>query len=136
MDLNILKDKNSHPRDSRIKFDSENHIYSIDDNNNYISVTQLISNFFPRFDKDYWANKESIKTGMPKKEIIKGWDEKGRKARESGTHMHLQIEKYYNNYYTFKVQVKVHLLMQSLPLVNSPHPHPGSQATLVPGASI
>jgi len=97
MDLNILKDKNSHPRDSRIKFDSENHIYSVDDKNNYNSVTQLISNFFPRFDKDYWANKESIKTGMPKKEIIKGWDEKGRKARESGTHMHLQIEKYYNN---------------------------------------
>ena len=46
MDLNILKDQNSHPRDSRIKFDSENHIYSVDDNNNYSSVTQLISNFF------------------------------------------------------------------------------------------
>ena len=60
MDLNILKDKNSHPRDSRIKFDSENHIYSVDDNNNYSSVTQLISNFFPRFDKDYWANSEIL----------------------------------------------------------------------------
>ena len=83
MNINMLDDKNSHPRDKRIKFDIENHIYSVDDKKNYISVTQLISNFFPRFDKDYWANKESIKTGIPKGEIIQKWEKKGRKAREA-----------------------------------------------------
>ena len=93
----MLDDKNSHPRDKRIKFDIENHIYSVDEKKNYISVTQLISNFFPRFDKDYWANKESIKTGIPKEEIIQEWEKKGRKAREAGTNMHLQIENYYND---------------------------------------
>ena len=97
MNINMLDDKNSHPRDKRIKFDIENHIYSVDDKKNYISVTQLISNFFPRFDKDYWANKESIKTGISKEEIIQEWKKKGRKAREAGTNMHLQIENYYND---------------------------------------
>ena len=93
----MLDDKNSHPRDKRIKFDIENHIYSVDEKKNYISVTQLISNFFPHFDKDYWANKESIKTGIPKGEIIQEWEKKGRKARKAGTNMHLQIENYYND---------------------------------------
>ena len=93
----MLDDKNSHPRDKRIKFDIENHIYSVDEKKNYISVTQLISNFFPRFDKDYWANKESIKTGITKEEIIQEWEKKGRKARKAGTNMHLQIENYYND---------------------------------------
>ena len=93
----MLDDKNSHSRDKRIKFDIENHIYSVDEKKNYISVTQLISNFFPRFDKDYWANKESIKTGITKEEIIQEWEKKGRKARKAGTNMHLQIENYYND---------------------------------------
>ena len=31
MNINMLDDKNSHPRDKRIKFDIENHIYSVDE---------------------------------------------------------------------------------------------------------
>ena len=55
-DLNIL---NSHDRDNRIFFEEENHIYTIDKNKKPKSVTELISEFFPKFDKEYWAKKES-----------------------------------------------------------------------------
>ena len=53
-----LKETNIHERDNRINFDEENHIYTIDDNKKAKSVTQLISEFFPKFDKNYWANNE------------------------------------------------------------------------------
>ena len=58
-----LKDLNIHDRDKRINFDEANHIYTIDNKKEAKSVTQLISEFFPKFDKKYWANKESKKTG-------------------------------------------------------------------------
>ena len=45
----------------------------------------------------FWANKESIKTGKPKNEILKKWDELGKKARDLGTELHEQIENFYNS---------------------------------------
>ena len=68
----------------------------IDSESKAISVTQLIQKFFPKFDKEFWANKESIKTGKSKSEILKGWKELGEKARNLGTELHEQIENYYN----------------------------------------
>ena len=69
-----LKDLNIHERDKRINFNEEDHIYTIDGNKNAKSVTQLISEFFPKFDKNYWANNESRKTGekvdTPEKKTI------------------------------------------------------------------
>ena len=69
MSLKKLEKLNNHKRDLRIKFDSKNHIYSVDKNKNYISVTQLVSKFFPEFDKNFWAEKQSHKLGIPKDEI-------------------------------------------------------------------
>ena len=45
----------------------------------------------------FWANKESIKTGKPKNEILKKWDDLGKKARDLGTELHEQIENFYNS---------------------------------------
>ena len=91
-----LENLNFHDRDSRIFFDESNHNYTIDKKIKATSVTQLIHKFFPEFDKEYWANKESIKTGKSKSEILKGWEELGEKARNLGTELHEQIENYYN----------------------------------------
>ena len=97
MSLKKLEKLNNHKRDLRIKFDSENHIYSVDENKNYISVTQLVSKFFPEFDKDFWAAKQSDKLGIPKNEILMKWEKLGNKARDAGTNLHLQIENFYNS---------------------------------------
>ena len=57
-----LENLNSHKRDSRIIFNEKEHSYTIDNKNKAISVTQLIQEFFPKFDKNYWAERESNKT--------------------------------------------------------------------------
>ena len=91
-----LEDLNFHDRDNRIFFDESNHNYTIDKKIKAISVTQLIHKFFPEFDKEYWAEKESIKTGLNKIDILEKWKKLGNKARDLGTDLHNQIENFYN----------------------------------------
>ena len=93
-ELNII---NKHERDSRIDFNEENHTYHIDKKENVISATQLIHRYFPKFDKDFWAEKQSIKLGIPKNELLKKWEDLGKKARDAGTTLHIEIENFYNN---------------------------------------
>ena len=95
--MDLLSSKNHHKRDERIQFSDSDHTYLIDKKNKAVSVTELIGRYFPKFDKDFWANKESIKTGKPKNEILKKWDELGNKARYLGTELHEQIENFYNS---------------------------------------
>ena len=95
--MDLLSSKNHHERDERIQFSDSDHTYLIDKKNKAVSVTELIGRYFPKFDKEFWANKESIKTGKPKNEILKKWDELGRKARDLGTELHEQIENFYNS---------------------------------------
>ena len=94
--MDLLSSKNHHERDERIQFSDSDHTYLIDKKNKAVSVTELIGRYFPKFDKEFWANKESIKTGKPKNEILKKWDELGKKARDLGTELHEQIENFYN----------------------------------------
>lgn len=95
--MDLLSSKNHHERDERIQFSDSDHTYLIDKKNKAVSVTELIGRYFPKFDKEFWANKESIKTGKPKNEILKKWDELGKKARDLGTELHEQIENFYNS---------------------------------------
>lgn len=95
--MDLLSSKNHHERDERIQFSDSDHTYLIDKKNKAVSVTELIGRYFPKFDKEFWANKESIKTGRPKNEILKKWDDLGKKARDLGTELHEQIENFYNS---------------------------------------
>ena len=47
-----LQEKNSHSRDSHIVFDEGPHIYTIDGESNYTSVTTWNHSHFPHFDAD------------------------------------------------------------------------------------
>ena len=95
--MDLLSSKNHYERDERIQFSDSDHTYLIDKKNKAVSVTELIGRYFPKFDKEFWANKESIKTGIPKNEILKKWDDLGKKARDLGTELHEQIENFYNS---------------------------------------
>ena len=95
--MDLLSSKNHYERDERIQFCDSDHTYLIDKKNKAVSVTELIGRYFPKFDKEFWANKESIKTGKPKNEILKKWDDLGKKARDLGTELHEQIENFYNS---------------------------------------
>ncbi|MCG8894676.1 hypothetical protein G1K73_13085 [Tenacibaculum finnmarkense] len=86
--------KNTHKKDSRIKFYSKQHIYTID-NVPAPSASTIISRFFPEFDIEYWSNRKAPQLGMSAIEVARMWSDKGKVARDKGTFLHEQIENYY-----------------------------------------
>lgn len=86
--------KNKHPRDSRIKFYPEPHIYTID-NTPAPSASTIIAKFFPEFDSAYWANRKAPELGMTPIEVELMWKNKGEAAAKDGTFLHEQIENFY-----------------------------------------
>tara|TARA_B100001057_G_scaffold484234_1_gene562061 strand:+ start:4260 stop:5048 length:789 start_codon:yes stop_codon:yes gene_type:complete len=101
----FLAKKNAHPRDSHILFEEGPHIYTIDGDSNYLSVTTWNHSHFPHFDSEKIINKmmaspkwpDSKYYGMKKWEIKKLWRDNGREAAKAGTKMHYDIECFYNN---------------------------------------
>ena len=98
---------NAHPRDKRIKFCPEPHSYNIDASP-APSVSTVISKFFSEFDSPYWSRKKAIdfltaegveltesKIQRVANQIAEGWEKRGKVARDKGTYLHKQIEKYY-----------------------------------------
>ncbi len=92
----LLERLNGHPRDERIRFNAENHDYFIDGNPDVVSVSEIIGEFFPKFDTQFWSKKKAKQRGVPQQQVIDEWAEKGRLAAEQGTFLHEQIENYYN----------------------------------------
>ena len=50
--MDTLQKKNPHERDTHITFDEEPHIYTIDGDSNYMSVTTWNHKHFEQFDAD------------------------------------------------------------------------------------
>jgi ATP-dependent exoDNAse (exonuclease V) beta subunit len=102
----LLSKLNQHERDSRISFQEEGHLYTVDGvTGDYISTTTIIHTFFEHFDaekiiykmmmnKEKW--KESKYFGMEPEEIKKQWEDIGNEASHKGTIMHAAIERFYN----------------------------------------
>lgn len=101
--------QNTHPRDKRIKFYPEPHLYTID-NTPAPSASTIISKFFPEFDAPYWSRRKAIERLQAENQdlsenniqgmaelIAKEWKDKGEKAAREGTFLHEQIENYYLN---------------------------------------
>lgn len=104
MSINFLKNKNKCELDNHISFDEGPHIYTIDGDSNYLSVTKWNHDKFEKFDADKiiekmmksknWIN--SPYNGMTKQEIKQQWSKNGKEASESGTKLHNDIEQFYN----------------------------------------
>lgn len=98
-DTNIISGYNiinKHERDNRIKFYPEPHTYTID-GVPAISVSTIISNFFPEFDTKYHAAKKAIELGMTPEHVEEMWRKKGEKSANDGKFLHEQIENYFLN---------------------------------------
>lgn len=89
-------DKNVHPRDSRITFFPDSHVYHID-KIPAPSASTIIDKFFPEFDMVYWANRKAPELGMSPYEVELMWRKKGDKAAQDGTFLHEDIENFYLN---------------------------------------
>ena len=90
-DYNII---NAHDRDKLIQFNKKEHKYSVD-GKEFISVTTLIEDCFPKFDADYWAARKAPQLGITPELLKAQWVAKAQRACELGTAMHDKIEKFY-----------------------------------------
>jgi len=96
-----LAKRNPHPRDDRIKFAAEGHIYTIDGGRGYTSVTTWGGSHFPKFDADSvidkmmngknWAKSDYY--GMTPAAIKQQWSNNGAVASTLGTKLHDDIER-------------------------------------------
>lgn len=85
---------NINNRDERITFHPEPHLYFID-GIQANAVSNFVSSFFPEFDSVYWSEYKARKTGGDSAALRREWEEKGRIARDEGTFLHDQIERFY-----------------------------------------
>tara|TARA_B100001769_G_scaffold195119_1_gene155539 strand:- start:17194 stop:17961 length:768 start_codon:yes stop_codon:yes gene_type:complete len=105
MIVDILSKKNTHKRDLQITFDEGPHIYTIDGDSDYMSVTTWNHSHFENFNADAiitnmmkskkWSKSKYY--GMTREEIKSQWDNNRDNAADAGTKMHYDIECYYND---------------------------------------
>ncbi|MFT6716948.1 MAG: hypothetical protein ACJA0Q_001597 [Saprospiraceae bacterium] len=95
--LGLLEKQNAHNRDLRIEFHSENHEYFIDGKKATVSVSEIVGNFFPKFNTEFWSKKKARERGVPVETVLKEWADKGALAANLGTYLHEQIELFYND---------------------------------------
>jgi len=103
----MLSKINKHELDSRIKFRENGHKYWIDNKSkDLISSTTFIHTFFSEFDIDKiisgilnsnkYKDPEYKYFGMSAEDIKQSWKTNGDSSRDLGTHLHKDIEDYYN----------------------------------------
>jgi ATP-dependent exoDNAse (exonuclease V) beta subunit len=103
--MDFLAKEYPHKRDLCITFDEGPHIYTINGDSNYTSVTTWNHSHFEKFDADViigrmmnsrnWSKSKYF--GQSVDEIKEGWEINRKEAAAAGTAMHLDIERYYNN---------------------------------------
>jgi ATP-dependent exoDNAse (exonuclease V) beta subunit len=98
--------QNPHLRDAFISFDEGPHIYTVHGDTTFTSVTTFIHSHFSHFDADAVIDKMMPKIlndpsykyyGLTREEIKSQWAKNGASASGSGTNMHNDIERYYND---------------------------------------
>ena len=102
--MDKLAKQNPHERDEHISFDEGPHIYTIDGESDFMSVTTWNHSHFAKFNADVvitnmmngknWS--QSKYYGMSREEIKAQWETNRDEAAQAGTKMHYDIECYYN----------------------------------------
>lgn len=89
-DMNGLKD--SRYNNIRLIFNESEHSYIDTLNNKYISTTQILHQYQPKFDKNYWLRKKSKELGISEKKLEEQWSTITKEACERGTNTHNGLE--------------------------------------------
>ena len=103
--MTSLEKIHSHERDQNIKFYEQGHIYDVNGDKSYTSVTTFVHRLFPFFNEDKIIDKmmngANWKTskyfGMTKQEIKEQWKVNRIESASLGTSLHQFIEDTYNN---------------------------------------
>lgn len=103
--LTYLSKLNLDERDNNTSLDESTHIYNINGETDYTSMTTFIHSLFNKFDEDKIITNMMSSPNWPKnkyygksqEEIKKLWEKNRIEASTSGTNMHYDIECFYNN---------------------------------------
>ena len=83
---------NSINSNNYLYFDEGPHKYTDSYGNEYISVTTIIGNYAPKFDKNYWLHKKARELGISEKELSKRWQDITNEACTRGSATHNGLE--------------------------------------------
>ena len=99
----MLEEQNKHPRDANITFDEGPHIYTINGNSDFTSVTTFCHALFKEFDAEGILDKIFSRKPVKEKyrdetrESLKAkWEKNRVEAADAGTLLHKNIEDFYN----------------------------------------
>lgn len=77
-----------HPSGLEITFDQTAHVYTDTTGRRYISATQFIGQFFPKFDTAAVAAKVAAERKVNQAKLIAEWNAETERGRREGTHIH------------------------------------------------
>ena len=83
---------NSIYNDNFLYFQEEGHKYNDTYGNEYTSVTTIIGDYAPKFDKKYWLHKKAQELGISEKELEKRWKDITTEACNRGSKTHNGLE--------------------------------------------
>ena len=117
--LTYLSNKNQHKRDQDTSLDEAMHIYNINGETDYTSMTTFIHSLFNKFDEDKiitnmmsspnWSKNKYY--GKTREEIKELWEKNRIEASTAGTNMHYDIECFYNNMKTANTSIEFQYFM-------------------------
>jgi len=79
-----------------ITFDPINHVYS-SSKKKYVSVTNLVSGLFPRFELERISREYAAKHGLKQADVKKMWRDKGQRAARRGNRCHSYAKRKFKN---------------------------------------
>lgn len=106
----MLQLKDTRYNDIRLKFQEEDHKYTDTLGNSFKSVTILLHDYAPKFDKSYWLSKKAKELGMSEKQLEKQWNTITKEACERGTKTHNGLEDGIKGASMFKEAIKYMML--------------------------
>lgn len=84
----------------KVILDHEKHVYTnVETNENYMSVTTLISAYKKEFDKDFWSKKIAKRDGVSQETVLETWGTITKTAQNRGTDIHLAMERFLKENY-------------------------------------
>lgn len=92
----------SFPQDEQLSFNEERHEYTHISGVNLVPVSRIYRRFFKPFDSQLWAERAVNRAryngdmSMTVERVLDEWECKGQLASFSGTHLHKQIELFFN----------------------------------------
>ena len=88
----MLQLRDTRYNDIKLIFKEEGHKYNDTFGNEYKSMTTLLHEYQPKFEKSYWLKKKAKELGISEKQLAKQWQDITEEACERGTKTHNNLE--------------------------------------------